>query len=66
LYKTDGWQTTMMLVNAIGYLAEMVNHQSTLTAMYRKALVMPLPVKDGKYNNLLAASISANKISKKG
>ena len=39
LYKTDGWQTTMMLVNAIGYLAEMVNHHPDLIVTWGKVWV---------------------------
>ena len=26
MYKTDGWPTTLMLVNAVGYLAEAAYH----------------------------------------
>ena len=29
-YKTDGWPTTLMLVNAIGYLAEAAYHHPDL------------------------------------
>lgn len=29
-YKTDGWRTTMMVVNAIGFLAEAANHHPDL------------------------------------
>ena len=39
LYKTDGWQTTLMLVNAIGYLAEMVNHHPDLIVTWGKVWV---------------------------
>ena len=39
LYQTDGWQTTMMLVNAIGYLVEMVNHHPDLTITRGKVWV---------------------------
>src|SRR5262245_37526187 len=39
LYKTDGWQSTLMLVNAIGYLAEMVNHHLDLTVTRGKVWV---------------------------
>ena len=39
LYKTDGWQTTLMLVNSIGYLAEMVNHHPDLTVTWGKVWV---------------------------
>jgi 4a-hydroxytetrahydrobiopterin dehydratase len=30
LYKTDGWPTTLMLVNAIGYYAEAADHHPDL------------------------------------
>ena len=30
VYKTDGWPTTLMLVNAIGYLAEAAYHHPDL------------------------------------
>jgi 4a-hydroxytetrahydrobiopterin dehydratase len=39
LYKTDGWQTTMMLVNTLGYLAEMVNHHPDLTVTWAQVWV---------------------------
>ncbi len=35
-YKTDGWPTTLMLVNAIGYLAEAANHHPDLTVTWAK------------------------------
>src|SRR5574341_42538 len=30
LYKTDGWSTTLMLVNAIGFVAEAADHHPDL------------------------------------
>jgi 4a-hydroxytetrahydrobiopterin dehydratase len=39
LYKTDGWQATMMLVNTIGYLAETVNHHPDLAVTWAKVWV---------------------------
>jgi len=30
-FETDGWPTTLMLVNAIGFLAEAANHHPELT-----------------------------------
>ena len=33
-YKTDGWPTTLMLVNAIGYLAEAANHHPDLVVTW--------------------------------
>ena len=34
VYKTDGWPTTLMLVNAIGYLAEAAYHHPDLTVTW--------------------------------
>jgi 4a-hydroxytetrahydrobiopterin dehydratase len=39
LYKTDGWPTTLMLVNAIGYLAEAAYHHPDLTVTWAKVTV---------------------------
>jgi len=39
LYKTDGWPTTLMLVNAIGYLAEAANHHPDLSVTWAKVTV---------------------------
>src|SRR2546429_1652897 len=36
VYKTDGWPTTLMLVNAIGYLAEAAYHHPDLSVTYAK------------------------------
>jgi 4a-hydroxytetrahydrobiopterin dehydratase len=38
-YKTDGWPTTLMLVNAIGYLAEAAYHHPDLTVTWAKVWV---------------------------
>ena len=35
-YKTDGWPTTLMLVNAIGYLAEAAYHHPDLSVTWAK------------------------------
>lgn len=38
-YKTDGWLTTLALVNAIGYLAEAAYHHPDLTVTWAKLTV---------------------------
>jgi 4a-hydroxytetrahydrobiopterin dehydratase len=38
-YKTDGWQTTLMLVNAIGYLSEAAYHHPDLTVTWARITV---------------------------
>ena len=38
-YETDGWQTTMMLVNAVGYVAEAAYHHPDLTVTWGKVWV---------------------------
>jgi 4a-hydroxytetrahydrobiopterin dehydratase len=38
-YKTDGWPITLMLVNAIGYLAEAANHHPDLTVTWARLTV---------------------------
>src|SRR6476659_976266 len=38
-YKTDGWPTTLMLVNAIGYLAEAAYHHPDLAVTWGKLWV---------------------------
>lgn len=38
-YETDGWPTTMMLVNAIGYVAEAAYHHPDLTVTWGKVWV---------------------------
>ena len=35
-YQTDGWPTTLMLVNQIGYLAEAAYHHPDLTVSWAK------------------------------
>ena len=39
VYKTDGWPTTLMLVNAIGYLAEAAYHHPDLAVTWAKVTV---------------------------
>ena len=38
-YKTDGWPTTLMLVNAIGFFAEAAYHHPDLTVTWAKVWV---------------------------
>ena len=38
-YNTDGWPTTLMLVNAIGYLAEAAYHHPDLAVTWGKVWV---------------------------
>ena len=38
-YKTDGWPTTLMLVNCIGYLAEGANHHPDLAVTWGRVIV---------------------------
>ncbi len=38
-YKTDGWPTTLMLVNAIGYLSEAAYHHPDLSVTWAKVWV---------------------------
>lgn len=38
-YKTDGWPTTLMLVNAIGFLAEAAYHHPDLAVTYARVTV---------------------------
>ena len=38
-YKTDGWPTTLMLVNAIGYIAEAAYHHPDLAVTWAKVTV---------------------------
>ena len=35
-YKTDGWPTTLMLVNAIGYVAEAAYHHPDLSVTWAR------------------------------
>ena len=39
VYKTDGWPTTLMLVNQIGYLAEAAYHHPDLSVSWAKVWV---------------------------
>ena len=38
-YNTDGWQTTLLLVNAIGFLAEAAYHHPDLAVTWGKVWV---------------------------
>ncbi len=38
-YSTDGWPTTLMLVNAIGYLCEAAYHHADLSVTWAKVWV---------------------------
>ena len=38
-YKTDGWPSTLMLVNCIGYLSEAAYHHPDLTVTWAKVWV---------------------------
>jgi len=38
-YKTDGWPTTLMLVNAIGFFAEAANHHPDLAVSWGGVVV---------------------------
>jgi 4a-hydroxytetrahydrobiopterin dehydratase len=38
-YTTEGWSTTLMLVNAIGYLCEAAYHHADLAVTYAKVWV---------------------------
>src|SRR2546421_2764485 len=38
-YKTDGWPTTLMLVNAVGYLAEAAYHHPDLSVTWAKVWI---------------------------
>jgi len=39
VYKTDGWPTTLMLVNTVGYLAEAAYHHPDLTVTWGRVIV---------------------------
>lgn len=39
MYKTDGWPTTLMLVNAIGFLSEAAYHHPDLEVTWGKIWV---------------------------
>src|SRR5215212_6349709 len=47
VYKTDGWPTTLMLVNAIGFLAEAAYHQPDLTVAWGPITVEPATASGG-------------------
>jgi 4a-hydroxytetrahydrobiopterin dehydratase len=38
-YQTDGWPTTLMLVNAIGFFAEAADHHPDLVVSWGKVVV---------------------------
>lgn len=38
-YQTDGWPTTLMLVNAIGFYAEAADHHPDLAVSWGKVVV---------------------------
>src|SRR6202521_967613 len=38
-YNTDGWPTTLMLVNAVGYLCEAAYHHADLSVTWGKVWV---------------------------
>lgn len=38
-YNTDGWPTTLMAVNAVGYLCEAANHHADLAVTWGKLWV---------------------------
>ena len=38
-FKTDGWRSTMLLVNAISYFAEMANHHPDLEVHWGSVVV---------------------------
>src|SRR2546429_9327641 len=39
IYKTDGWPTTLMLVNAIGYCSEAAYHHPDLSVTWGRVIV---------------------------
>lgn len=39
VYETDGWPVTLMLVNALGFIAEAADHHPDLTVTYRRVTV---------------------------
>ncbi len=39
VYKTDGWRVTLMLVNAVGFYAEVANHHPDLSVTYARVVV---------------------------
>src|SRR2546428_6492262 len=55
-YKTEGWPTTLMLVNAIGYVAEAAYHHPDLSVTWGRVIVKlqnhPSPGQDRKSTRL--------------
>ena len=47
VYKTDGWATTLMLVTAIGYIAEAAYHHPDLAVTYARVTVKLMTHSDG-------------------
>jgi 4a-hydroxytetrahydrobiopterin dehydratase len=39
VYKTDGWPTTLMLVNALGYCSEAADHHPDLAVTWGRVVV---------------------------
>ena len=39
VYKTDGWPTTLMLVNAVGYFAQAADHHPDLSVTWGRITV---------------------------
>src|SRR5215467_5580892 len=39
VYKTDGWPTTLMLVNAVGFVAEAADHHPDLSVTWGRITV---------------------------
>ena len=39
VYKTDGWPTTLMLVNAVGYFAQAADHHPDLSVTWGRLTV---------------------------
>ena len=39
VYETAGWPVTLMLVNALGFLAEAADHHPDLTVTYKRVAV---------------------------
>jgi 4a-hydroxytetrahydrobiopterin dehydratase len=39
VYETDGWPVTLLLVNALGFMAEAADHHPDLTVTYRRVSV---------------------------
>jgi 4a-hydroxytetrahydrobiopterin dehydratase len=46
-YNTDGWPTTLMLVNAIGFLCEAAYHHADLAVTWGKVWVKLMTHSDG-------------------